>query len=181
MIIYILIALAVIVAGLVVLVAMQPTDFRITRSATIPAPPSVVFEEVNDFHKWEAWSPWAKMDPAATNTFAGPPSGVGAIYTWAGNNKVGEGKMTLLESRPSQLIRIQLEFLKPFQATNIAEFTFAPAGNGTLVTWSMTGKNNFMSKAFVLLMNCDKMVGGQFEKGLQNLSEVTGTAVTANP
>jgi uncharacterized protein YndB with AHSA1/START domain len=178
MIIYILIALAIIVAGLIVVVAKQPADFRITRSATIPAPPLVVFDEVNDFHRWAAWSPWARMDPTAKNTFEGTPAGVGSTFSWVGNAKVGEGKMTLLESRPSQLIRIRLDFLKPMKATNIAEFTFNPAGGGTLVTWTMTGTNNFMGKAFGLLVNCDKMIGGQFEEGLRNLSEVTATETT---
>jgi len=174
MILYILIALAVIVAGFV---AMQPTDFRISRSATIPAPASTLFEEVNDFHKWEAWSPWARLDPNAKNSYEGAPSGEGAIMRWVGNNQVGQGSMTLMESRPNQLIRIKLEFLKPFQATHTAEFTFKPSGDQTLVTWSMSGKNNFASKAFVLLMNCDKMIGTQFEKGLENLKTVVEAEV----
>jgi hypothetical protein len=178
-IIYILIAGAVIIAGLVLVVAMQPTDFRISRSATIPVPASILFEEVNDFHKWEAWSPWAKLDPHAKNTFEGAPSGVGAIFRWIGNNQVGQGGMTIMESKPSQLIRIKLEFLKPFQATHTAEFTFKPSGDQTLVTWSMSGKNNFASKAFVLLMNCDKMIGGQFEKGLENLGSVVESEMAA--
>lgn len=173
MLIYILTAAAVVIAVLVIVIAMQPTNFRITRSAAIPAPASALFDQVNDFHHWQTWSPWARMDPNAKNTFAGAASGEGAIFSWAGNNKVGEGKMTLIESRPNQLIRIKLEFLKPFQATHAAEFTFTPSGNQTIVTWSMAGKNNFMAKVFVLIMNCDKMVGGEFEKGLANLKEVT--------
>jgi carbon monoxide dehydrogenase subunit G len=133
---------------------------------------------VNDFHNWQAWSPWAKMDPTAKNSFAGTPSGEGALFSWAGNNKVGEGRMTIMESRPSESIRIKLEFLKPFQATNTAEFTFQPTGEGTLVTWSMSGKNSFMAKAVVLVMNCDKMVGGQFEQGLANLKDVVAVETT---
>jgi hypothetical protein len=179
MIIYILIAVAVSIAGLVLVVARQPTDFRISRSATIPAPASILFEEVNDFHKWEAWSPWAKLDPHAKNTFEGAPSGAGAIFRWVGNNQVGQGGMTIMESKPSQLIRIKLEFLKPFQATHSAEFTFKPSGDQTLVTWSMSGKNSFASKAFVLLMNCDKMIGSQFEKGLENLGSVVESEMAA--
>jgi len=173
MLIYILIGIAVIIAVLVIVVALQPTEFRITRSATIPAPTPNVFAQVNDFHNWNAWSPWAKMDPMAKNSFAGAPSGEGAIFSWAGNKKVGEGRMTMMESRTNELIRIKLEFLKPFQATNLAEFSFQPVSGGTLVTWSMSGKNSFMAKAFVLVMNCDKMVGGEFEKGLANLKDVT--------
>lgn len=173
MILEILIVLAAVVALLIVIIARQPSDFRITRSTVIPVPASTVFTQVNDFHKWEAWSPWAKLDPTAKNSYEGASSGEGAIFRWAGNKQVGEGSMTLLESHPNELIRIKLEFLKPFQGTNTAEFTFKPEGNQTVVTWSMYGKNNFISKAFGLIMNCDKMVGGQFEKGLANLQSVT--------
>jgi len=165
----ILIVLAVLVAALVIIVAMQPPDFRITRKATFTAAPAAVFALVNDLHQWEAWSPWAKLDPAAKMTFEGPPTGAGSGYTWEGNNKVGQGRMTILESRPSELIRLKLEFLKPFKATNTAEFTFKSEGSQTLVTWSMSGKNNFMGKAIGLVMDCDKLVGGQFEKGLADM------------
>jgi hypothetical protein len=100
MIITILIALAVIIIALIVIVAMRPSDFRVTRTATISAPAEVVFTQVNDLHKWEAWSPWAKLDPAAKITYEGPPAGAGASFRWAGNNKVGEGSMIIMESRP---------------------------------------------------------------------------------
>lgn len=172
----ILIALAVIVIVFVVVVALQPSEFRVARTATISAPPPAVFAQVNDFHKWEAWSPWAKLDPAMKQTYAGAPAGTGAIYTWAGNDQVGEGRMTLTESRPNELVRIKLEFLKPFASTAATEFTFKPEGNQTMVTWSMAGKNNFMAKAFGLFMNMDKTVGGQFEKGLANLKSVSEAA-----
>lgn len=119
----ILIALAVIVIVFVAVVAMQPSAFRISRTTTIAAPAAAVFAQVNDFHNWEAWSPWAKLDPAMKQTYEGAPAGTGAIYTWTGNKEVGEGRMTLTESRPNDLIRIKLEFLKPFEATNTAEFT----------------------------------------------------------
>ena len=168
----ILIALAIIVVVFVLVVAMRPSDFRITRSATISAPAPVVFAQVNDLHKWEAWSPWAKLDPAARNSYEGPPAGTGAILRWAGNNKVGAGSMTITESRPNELIRFRLEFLKPFKATNTAEFTFKPEGKHITVTWSMFGKNNFMAKAIGLFMDCDKMVGGQFEQGLAQMKSV---------
>ena len=174
----ILIAVAVIVALFVIIVATRPSDFRYTRAARISAPAEVVFAHVNDFHKWEAWSPWAKMDPNCKNTFSGPDSGVGATFAWAGNNKVGEGRMTVLEARPSELIRIKLEFFKPFKATNTAEFTFKPEGGQTQVTWSMFGKCNFMSKAVGLFMNCEKMVGGQFEQGLANLNSASQSTVS---
>jgi hypothetical protein len=168
----ILIALAVIVVAFVVIVALQPSEFRIVRSATISAPAPAVFAQVNDFHNWEAWSPWAKLDPAAKTTFEGSSAGIGAIFRWAGNKEVGEGSMTITESRPSDLIRIKLEFLRPFAASNTAEFTFRPEGNQTDVTWSMEGQNNFIAKAVCLFMNMDKMVGGQFEKGLASMKSV---------
>ena len=171
-----LIALAVIIVVFLIIVATRPADFRVTRSATIAAPPSVVFAQVNDFHKWEAWSPWAKIDPAMKQTYEGPSAGKGAVYSWAGNKEVGEGRMTITESRPSELIVIKLEFFKPFAALNTTEFTFQPEGNQTLVTWVMTGKNNFMAKAMCLFMNMEKMVGGDFEKGLASMKAVAETA-----
>src|SRR6059036_3921246 len=158
MLIKILVALAVIVLGFVGVVAMRPSEYRVARTATIAAPAPAVFAQVNDFHKWEAWSPWAKLDPAMKQTYEGAPAGTGAIYAWAGNNEVGEGRMTLTESRPSDLIRIRLEFLKPFAATSTAEFAFKPEGNQTIVTWRMAGKNNFMAKAVHLFMDMDKMI-----------------------
>jgi hypothetical protein len=172
----ILISLAVIVIVFVVIVALQPSEFQVARSTTTSAPRAAVFAQVNDFHKWEAWNPWGKIDPAMKQTYEGAPAGIGAIYTWAGNNEVGEGRMTITESRPSDLIRIKLEFFKPFAGTNIAEFTFKPEGNQTAVTWSMEGKNNFMAKAIHLFMNMDKMIGGQFEKGLATMKSVVESA-----
>src|SRR3989442_13971486 len=172
----ILIALAVIVIVLVVVVAMQPSEFRVVRSATISAPAPAVFAQVNDFHKWEAWNPWGKIDPAMKQTYEGAPSGTGAIYTWAGNKEVGEGRMTITESHPSDLIKIKLEFIKPWSATNATNFAFKLLGNQTAVTWTMDGDNNFMGKAFGLFMNMDKMVGGDFEKGLAQMKSVAEAA-----
>ena len=171
----ILIALVVVIGVFVVVVAMQPSEFRIVRTAALSAPASAVFAQVNDLHNWNAWDPWAKLDPESKDSFEGSPAGVGAILRWAGNKKVGEGSMTILESKPDELVRIKLEFLKPFKATNTTEFTFAPQGDQTLVTWSMFGEKSFMCKAMSLLMNCDKKVGEQFEKGLSNLKAVTET------
>jgi hypothetical protein len=172
----ILIALAVIVVVLVVVVALQPAEFRVARSATMSAPAPVIFAQVNELRKWEAWNPWQKMDPAMKLTFAGPPAGTGASYSWVGNSQVGEGRLTIIETRPSDRVRIKLEFLKPFAATNTAEFTFKPAGNQTAVTWSMEGNNNFIAKALNLCMNMDKMVGVQFEKGLADMKSVVESA-----
>jgi uncharacterized protein YndB with AHSA1/START domain len=172
----ILIAVVAVLAVFIVIVSLRPSDFRITRTATIAAPPAVVFAQVNDLRKWEAWAVWAKMDPNARLTYSGAPSGTGAGYAWEGNKKVGSGRMTITESRPHEFIRLKLEFLKPFVATNTAEFTFQPQGNQTVVSWSMAGKNNFMFKAVGLFMNCDKMVGSQFEQGLANLNSVCRAA-----
>ena len=160
---------ALVVVVLALIVAMQPSEFRIERSAVIAAPAPAVFAQVDDFHNWKAWSPWAKLDPAAKNSFEGAPSGKGAAFSWAGNNKVGEGRMTITERRPNELIRIKLEFLKPFDATNTAEFTFRPEGERTAVTWSMYGHNNFISRAVFLFVNMDKALGGEFEKGLASM------------
>ena len=167
-----LLGLAAIVVVFLIVAALQPADFRIARSATIAAPASAVFEQLNDFHKWNDWSPWAKLDPNAKNTFEGAPAGVGASFAWAGNHEVGEGRMTITESKPGELVRMKLEFIKPFAATNTAEFTLKPEGDQTAVTWSMTGRNGFMGKAMGLIINCDKMVGGQFEQGFANLKAI---------
>lgn len=172
---FILIGLAAILVIFLVVAAFQPADFRVSRTATIAAPAPVVFEQINNLQNWNAWSPWAKLDPNAKNTFEGPPSGVGASFAWAGNNQVGEGKMIITDSKPNELVLMRLEFIKPFAATNTTEFTFKPEGNQTVVTWSMAGKNNFIAKAMSLIMNCDKMVGGQFEQGFANLNQVVST------
>lgn len=172
----ILLALAFIVLLFSIAVAGQPDEFKVTRSANISAPAEITFSHANDFHKWEAWSPWAKIDLACKYEYAGAPAGPGAIFSWAGNKKVGEGRMTILESRPGEFIRINLEFLKPFKANNKAEFTFKAEGGQTVVTWTMLGKNNFLFKAFSLFMDCDKMVGRDFEKGLAAMKSVAETA-----
>ena len=168
----ILIAIAVIVVVFLIVVAMQPSEFRVTRNATMSAPAPAVFAQVNELKKWEAWSPWAKMDPAMKQTYEGPAAGVGAISSWAGNNAVGEGRMTITESRSNELVRFNLEFFKPMAGTSTAEFTFKPEGNRTSVTWSMTGQNNFIAKAVCLFMSMDKMLGGQFEQGLVQMKSV---------
>lgn len=172
----ILIGLALVIIIFVVVVALQPSTYRVERSATMNAPAPVVFAQVNDFHKWNAWSPWAKLDPAMKQTFEGAPAGTGAVCKWAGNSEVGEGQMTITESRPSDLIKIKLDFLKPFAATSDTVFTFKPEGNQTRVTWTMDGQNNFIAKAFHLFMNIDKMVGGDFEKGLAQMKSVAESA-----
>ena len=167
-----LILFALIAAGLLLLVAIQSSEFRIARTARIPAPVATVFARVNDLGQWAAWSPWARLDPAMKVSYDGAPVGTGASYAWSGNHQVGEGRSTIIESRPNELIRLKLEFVRPFAGTNDTEFTFEPDGNATVVTWSMSGKKNFVMKAVGLFMNCDKMCGGQFEQGFANLEAV---------
>lgn len=165
----ILIGLAVIVLVLIAVIAMQPSDFKISRSAAIPAPPATVFAQVNELKNWEEWSPWAKLDPAMKQTYEGPAAGTGAISRWTGNNQVGEGKMTITESKLDELVRIKLDFIKPMASTSDVQFDFKPQGSETLVTWTMSGKSNFVHKAFGLFMDMDKMLGGQFDQGLAQL------------
>jgi hypothetical protein len=168
----ILIAVVLIIIVFVIVVATRPAEYRVARSAAIAAPAEVVFANVNELKKWEAWNPWGKLDPAMKLTYEGPASGVGAAYAWAGNNQVGEGRMTITESRPNELVQFKLEFFKPMAGVSTSEFTFKPEGGQTAVTWSMSGKNNFIAKAMCLFMNMDKMVGGQFEKGLADLKTI---------
>jgi len=165
-------ALAVIVIGFVAFVATRPSEYRVARTVTMAAPSSAVFAQVNDFHRWGAWNPWAKLDPTMKQTYEGAPAGPGAIYTWAGDKQVGAGRMTMTESRPNELVRINLEFLKPFAATSIAEFTFRPEGDRTAVTWSIVGHANFVAKIVHLFMDMDSMIGGNFERGLADMKSV---------
>ena len=151
----ILIVLAVIVVGFVAFVALRPSEYRVARTVTISAPAPAVFAQVNDFHRWDAWNPWAKMDPAMKQTYEGAPAGTGAVYTWTGNKEVGD-----------------LEFLKPFAATSTAEFTFEPEGSHTAVTWSMGGKVNFVAKVVHPFVDMGTMIGANFEKGLADMKSV---------
>jgi hypothetical protein len=167
--------LGLVVAAVVILcvvVAMQPSHFTIIRSATFSAPPEALYTQVNDFHNWQAWSPWAKIDPNMKTTLSGPPSGKGASYAWIGNDEVGEGNMTIVDSKPSEAIKIALEFIRPFAMKSDTDFTFKPDGNKTTMTWAMSGENNFVGKAFGLFMNVDKMVGADFEKGMAQLKPI---------
>jgi uncharacterized protein YndB with AHSA1/START domain len=157
---------------LAVFIATRPADYRISRSVLIAAPAEKVFVEVNDLKRWNAWSPWAKIDPASKVTFDGPAAGKGARMAWAGNKEIGEGRMTITESRPAEYIGIQLEFFKPFKGVSGVDFTFTPEAGGTRVVWSTFGKNGFMAKAAGLFMNCEKMIGDRYVTGLTNLKSV---------
>lgn len=151
------------------LVALQPSTWEVSRSATVPAPPATVFAMVNDLHRWDAWSPWTRIDPNVRMTYEGPEAGPGAIVRWAGNRDVGEGSMEIVENRPDERVRLALEFIKPFPGKSDVEFDFDEAPDGTTVTWSMTGHNNLIAKAMCLFMNMDRMIGGDMERGLANM------------
>ena len=168
----ILIGLAILIVAFVIVVATRPSDFSVTRSTVIPSSPSLVFPYVNDLQKFQTWSPWAKIDPNCKTTFEGPVAGPGAKFSWAGNSEVGEGNMTITESKPTDFVRMKLHFVKPMEGDCDTEFTLKPDGEGTHITWTMTGKNNFIGKAIGLFMNCEKMCGDQFEQGFANLKGV---------
>ncbi len=172
----IVLALAVALIGLGAVVASRPSTFRVERSITIAAPVELPFGAVNDFHKWRFWSPWAGKDPKMQTNFDGTYAGPGAIYTWSGNEQVGKGKMTILDSKPYESIQIQLEFLEPWPATNTALFTFQPTPDGGVtLSWAMEGQNTFLGKAMSLVMDMDAMIGKDFEQGLVTLKSLTET------
>jgi hypothetical protein len=162
-----IVVLAVVVV--LVLAARKPDHFRVQRSASIDAPPERIFPLINDFHRWGAWSPWEHKDPDMKRTFGGAGSGRGSIYEWAGNSNVGSGRMEIVESSAPSKVAIKLDFLKPFEAHNIATFTMEPAGGATNVTWVMDGPTPFVGKIMHVFLDMDRMVGTDFEAGLANL------------
>ncbi len=166
----ILIAAAVVVVALVILVAKQPGEFNVSKSLAIDSAPSEIFANINDLHKWESWSPWAKLDADAKTTFSGSESGVGSVTTWSGNKEVGEGSMKIVESVLNESIKIELAMVKPYAANNITEFSLKKVNDKqTIVTWTMTGEKSFTAKAIGMVMNCDEIAGKRFEEGLDNL------------
>lgn len=168
----VLLGLAVALLLLLGVIVSQPDDFQVTRSATINAPAEAVFAQISDFQKWPGWSPWAKLDPHMKETFSGPPTGPGSVYAWVGNKDVGSGRMTILESHPPSSLSIRLEFIEPFASEARNDFTLQPEGSATRVSWSMSGKNNLLSKAMCLFMGgMDRMVGPDFERGLRQLKD----------
>ncbi|MBI5070031.1 MAG: SRPBCC family protein [Deltaproteobacteria bacterium] len=177
----VLLVVAAIVAVLVAVIATRPAGYQVERSATVAAPPEVVYAQVADFGRWAQWSPWAKLDPGMKTTLTGAPGSVGHGYAWVGNDKVGEGRMTITEAAPGSRVAIKLEFLKPMEAVSPTTFTFAPDGAGTRVSWKMVGTNNFMGKAMSLFMDFEKMIGGDFEKGLSQLRAAAEAEARAAP
>lgn len=167
-----LIGLVVVLGAFAAFVASRPSVTRVERSATVAAPADVAYALVSDFHRWGEWSPWEKLDVNQKKTYEGAASGVGAITTWKGNDDVGEGRMTITAAQPNASVAIKLEFIEPMPSTNDTTFTFAPAGEGTTVTWAAEFQNGFMGKAFGVFMDMDKMIGGDFEKGLATMKSV---------
>jgi hypothetical protein len=167
-----LIVLVVFLAGVLIFAATKPDVFRVTRSASIKAPPEKIQAQLADFHGWQAWSPWEKMDPAMKRSFGGAEKGKGATYAWEGNDKVGQGRMEITESTP-QKVALDLDFVKPFGAHNQVSFTLAPRDEATEVTWSMVGPVPYFAKIIHVFVDMDRMVGSQFESGLANLKAVT--------
>jgi uncharacterized protein YndB with AHSA1/START domain len=159
-------SVALLVIVVLAFAASRPDSFRVERQIVVNAPAERLFALIEDFHQWGLWSPWEKLDPQLKRTHSGPPKGVGATYAWEGNPNVGSGRMEILEAVPHSRILIKLDFLKPFEAHNRAEFTLTPEGEGTRVLWAMTGAQPFPMKVMGLFMSMDSMVGKDFEKGL---------------
>ncbi len=166
---YIAAAVVVVVAGILIYAATMPDTFRVQRTATIKAPPEKIFALINDLRSWSLWSPYEKKDPAMKRTFSGAASGKGAIYEWDGDNNVGKGRMEITEATPPAKILIKLDFIKPFEGHNTAEFTMEPRNDGTVVTWAMYGSASLMMKVMGLFMNMDNMIGNDFAAGLASL------------
>lgn len=164
--------LAVILAVVLAMAAMNPDSYTVTRSATIKAPPEKIAALIGDFHNWERWSPWEHLDPGMQRSFAGAPSGTGAVYSWQGDSKVGAGRMEITGLAPARAVRIKLDFLKPFESHNVTEFTLQPQGEQTVLTWNMSGPMPFVSKVMTVFTSMDALIGKDFEKGLAKLKEV---------
>jgi uncharacterized protein YndB with AHSA1/START domain len=160
------------VVGILAYAATRPDTFRVQRTATIKAPPDKIFPLINEFRNWSEWSPYEKKDPAMKRTMGATTSGKGATYAWDGDKNVGEGHMEIVEVAPPLKVVIKLDFLRPFEAHNTAEFTLAPKGETTDVTWAIHGPNLFVGKVMGLFINMDRMIGRDFETGLANLKSI---------
>jgi hypothetical protein len=165
----IVIVVLALIAGVLALAATKPDTFRVERSVSIKAPPEKIFPLIDDFHQWGAWSPWENKDPAMKRTHSGAPHGKGAAYAWEGNNAVGSGRMEIAESSPPSKVTVDLYFLKPMEAHNVADFTLTPEAGATKVTWAMHGPSPFLTKVMHVFLSMDAMVGKDFEAGLANL------------
>lgn len=166
------IVVVVLLIALLGFAATKPDSFRIQRATSIKAPPETIFPLINDFHNWVSWSPWEKLDPTMKRTYSGAASGKGTVYEWEGQGKVGAGRMEITESSPPSKIAIQLDFIKPFEGHNTAEFTLETNGDDTNVTWAMYGPSPYLAKVMSIFCSMDRMVGKSFEDGLANLKGV---------
>ena len=164
-----LVVILLLMAVLLFVVATRPARFRVQRSIRIDAPREKVFALVSDFRNFDAWSPWAALDPSIRKSFSGADSGPGAVYEWQGNGKVGQGRMEIVEAVAPERLVIKLDFLKPFEAHNTAEYLLTESGEGTEFAWAMHGSNNFMAKLMGVFFSIDRMIGAQFEQGLARL------------
>ena len=166
------VALAIAIAVVLILAATKPNTLRVQRAISIEAPADRIFPLINDFHQWRIWSPYENKDTAMKRSYDGAESGKGAVYAWEGNNNVGSGRMEILEASVPSKIRIKLDFFKPFEGHNTAEFTMLPQGDVTNLTWTMVGPAVFMSKLMRVFINLDRMIGRDFEVGLANLKKL---------
>lgn len=162
----------VVVAGVLIYAAIKPDSFRVERTATIKAAPDKIYAEIANLHGWSTWSPYEKRDPDMKRVFSGAESGKGAVYTWDGNKDVGQGRMEIVEATPPSKIAIKLDFIKPFEGHNMAEFTLVPAGDSTTATWAMYGPSPYVAKVMGTFFDLDKMIGDDFEAGLAALRTV---------
>ncbi|GAC1336811.1 MAG: K(+)-transporting ATPase subunit F [Myxococcales bacterium] len=168
----ILFVAVLVLAGLFAWIASRPDAYRVSRSLVIAAAPATAYAEVADFHRWEAWSPWGKLDPAMKTTYGGTPGQIGSTYAWTGNDKVGAGRMTVIDEKPGERVYIRLEFLRPFKSQSMTTFKFLPAAAGTEATWTMEGKNDLLGKTMAAFADMDKMIGDDFERGLAQLKAI---------
>ena len=164
--------LAIAIAVVLILAATKPNTLLVQRATSIKAPADRIFPLINDFHQWRTWSPYENKDPAMNRTYEGPDNGTGAVYAWDGNKNVGSGRMEILEASVPSKITIKLDFFKPFEGHNTAEFTMLPQGDVTNLTWTMFGPAVFMSKVMQVFINLEHMIGRDFEVGLANLKNL---------
>jgi len=172
MITQLLLVVVAILAIIALRAAFIPGNFRVERSITVQAPPAKIFPLLNDFQHFAQWSPWEKLDPAMAKQISTPSAGTGAVYEWRGNSKAGSGRMEILLSKPADSVRVKLDFLAPIKSHNITDYTLTPAGSATTVTWAMHGPSTFPSKVMQVFVSMDKLVGGDFERGLSSLKAI---------
>jgi uncharacterized protein YndB with AHSA1/START domain len=159
----------ILIAAVLIFTATRPNNFRVQRSASIKAPPEKLFALINDFHQWEAWSPWEKVDPAVKRTYSGAASGKGAVYEWSGNSEIGQGRIEIIESSPFSRLVLNIDFIKPYAAHNTIEFILVQQGDSTTVTQAMYGPSSFIHKLMGIIFSMDKMIGQKYEQGFANM------------